>query len=67
MGTQILKKTAAVVMLIIGIVFFLVEFKALPHKPKDPEKWDKLHSKYYRAIKMTGRVCLLLGLTFMLT
>ena len=67
MGQVILKKIIAAVMLIIGIIFFLVEFKALPHNPKNPEKWDELHSKYYRAIKMTGRICLLLGLTFMLT
>ena len=67
MGPVILKKAAAAVLIITGIVFFLVEFKALPHKPANPEKWDELHAKYYRAIKMTGRICLLLGLTFMLT
>lgn len=67
MGPIVLKKTAAALMIAAGIVFFLVEHKALPHKPKNPEKWDNIHAKYYRAIKMTGRICLLLGLTFMLT
>ncbi len=67
MESVILKKAAAAVLILVGIVFFLVEYKALPHNPKNPEKWDELHARYYRGIKMTGRICLLLGLTFMLT
>ena len=67
MESIILKKAAAAVLIVTGILFFLVEYKALPNKPKNPEKWDNLHARYFRAIKMTGRICLLLGLTFMLT
>ena len=51
-------------MIFIGVIFFLVEAKALPHNPKNPEKWDELHAKYYRQIKFAGRISLLLGLTF---
>ncbi|MCL2792572.1 MAG: hypothetical protein FWD87_05705 [Spirochaetaceae bacterium] len=50
-----------------GLMLFLVEYKALPHRPKNPEKWDELHAKYYRQIKLSGRIFLLLGLTFILT
>ena len=53
-------------MVAIAIILFLVEFKALPHRPKNPEKWDELHAKYYRQIKLTCRVFFLLGLTFSL-
>ena len=67
MGPIILKKTAAAVLIVTGILFFLVEYKALPHNPHNPEKWDKLNAKYYRAIKMTGKICLLMVLRFMLT
>lgn len=61
------KKILGLIMIIIGIVFFLVEFKALPHNPSDPRKWDQLHAKYFRQIRMGGRIFLLLGLTFFLT
>jgi len=61
------KKLLGLIMILIGVVFFLFEFKALPHKPADPQKWDQLHSKYFRQIRMSGRVFLLLGLTFTLT
>ena len=61
------KKFLGLLLFSIGIILFLVEYKALPHRPKNPEKWDELHSKYYRQIKLTGRVSLLLGLTFILT
>ena len=61
------KKFLGLLLLSIGIILFLVEYKALPHRPKNPEKWDELHAKYYRQIKLIGRVSLLLGLTFILT
>ncbi len=61
------KKILGIIMILIGVVFFLFEFKALPHNPADPQKWDQLHSKYFRQIRMSGRVFLLLGLTFALT
>ncbi|MCL2480396.1 MAG: hypothetical protein FWF38_01650 [Spirochaetaceae bacterium] len=61
------KKLVGLLLLTIGIVMFLVEYKALPHRPKNPQKWDELHAKYYRQIKLSGRVSLLLGLTFILT
>ncbi len=65
--TIILKKAAGILMTAIGITFFLLEFKAIPHNPQNPEKWDALHAKYYRSIKMSARIFLLLGLTFLLT
>jgi len=61
------KKIIGLLLLTFGIVLFLVEYKALPHRPKNPQKWDELHAKYYRQIKLSGRVSLLLGLTFILT
>ncbi len=67
MSSVFMKKSAGVLMIAIGIVFFLVEFKALPKNPQNPEKWDSLHAKYNRAIKLSGRTFLLLGLTFILT
>lgn len=67
MSPMILKKLTGAVMIIIGMTFFLVEHKALPHNPKNPEKWDELHKKFFRPIKMSARIFLLLGLTFLLT
>jgi len=61
------KKFTGMILLTIGLLLFLVEFKALPHRPNNPEKWDELHKKYLRHIKLSGRVCLLLGLTLILT
>ncbi|MDX9801131.1 MAG: hypothetical protein RBT69_07335 [Spirochaetia bacterium] len=61
------KKLLGIVMILIGVVFFLFEFKALPHNPADPKKWDHLHAKYFRQIRMSGRIFLLLGLTFTVT
>jgi len=61
------KKLVGLILLVFGIVMFLVEYKALPHRPKNPQKWDELHAKYYRQIKLSGRVSLLLGLTLILT
>ena len=61
------KKLIGLLLFVIGLILFLVEHKVLPHMPKNPEKWDELHSKYYRQIKFAGRVSLLLGLTFLLT
>ena len=61
------KKFIGILLFSIGIILFLVEYKALPHRPQNPEKWDELHAKYYRQIKLSGRVSLLLGLTFILT
>ena len=64
---MILKKITGIVMITIGILFFLLEYKAIPHNPKNPEKWDELHKKYIRPVKMSARIFLLLGLTFLLT
>ena len=58
---------AGLILFAVGLILFLVEYKALPHRPKNPEKWDALHEKYYRQIKLVGRISLLLGLTFILT
>ncbi len=60
------RKILGFLMIVVGIMLFLVEAKALPHRPKNPEKWDALHAKYYRQIKLSGRVFLLLGLTFVI-
>jgi hypothetical protein len=43
-----------------------MEFKAFPHNPKNPEWWDAFHAKHVRQIRLAGRMCLLLGLTFLL-
>jgi ribose/xylose/arabinose/galactoside ABC-type transport system permease subunit len=61
------RMTLGMIMLIIGIILFLVEFKALPHKPQNPQKWDELHSKYFRQIKLSNKLFLLLGLIFIST
>ncbi len=61
------KRLFGILMTVTGILLFLFEFKAIPHKPADPKKWDELHAKYYRQIKLAARVFLLLGLTFSLT
>ncbi|MBP5739850.1 MAG: hypothetical protein J6W68_02995 [Spirochaetia bacterium] len=45
---------------------FLMEFKAFPHRPKNPEWWDEFHAKHVRHIRLLGRMSLLLGLTFLL-
>ena len=56
-----------ILLVAISLVLFLVEAKALPHNPKNPEKWDALHAKYYRVIKFSKLIFLLLGLTFVFT
>ena len=61
------KKILGIIMTAIGIILFLFEFKALPQNPADPKKWDDLHARYYRQIKLSARVFLLLGLTFIMT
>ena len=61
------KLLAGVILTALGLTFFLVEHKALPHRPKNPQKWDELHARHYRKIKLIGRISLLLGLTFILT
>ena len=55
------------ILLTTGLILFLVEFKILPHQPSNPEKWDELHAKHHRAIKVSNKIFLLLGLTFILT
>jgi hypothetical protein len=67
MSPAILKKMTGAIMITIGMTFFLLEHKAIPHNPKNPEKWDALHKKFIRPIKMSARIFLLLGLTFLLT
>ncbi|MBR4684428.1 MAG: hypothetical protein IKO95_06380 [Spirochaetia bacterium] len=54
------------VLIIASMIGFLMEFKAFPHNPKNPEWWDAFHAKHIRQIRLAGRMCLLLGLTFLL-
>ena len=54
------------VLIIASMTGFLMEFKAFPHNPKNPEWWDAFHAKHIRQIRLAGRMCLLLGLTFLL-
>lgn len=61
------KRIIGVICITAGIILFLFEFKALPHDPKDPQKWDDFHDRHFRQIRIWGRVCLLLGLTFLVT
>ena len=60
------KRVAGYILMTAGILLFLVEFKAIPHKPENPKKWDELHKKYFTQIRISARTCLLLGLTFSL-
>ncbi|MCL2293928.1 MAG: hypothetical protein FWC36_03575 [Spirochaetes bacterium] len=55
------------ILLAAGLVMFLVEFKILPYMPSNPEKWDELHTKHFRVIKLSNKILLLLGLTFLFT
>ena len=54
------------VLIVASMIGFLMEFKAFPHNPKNPEWWDAFHAKHIRQIRLAGRMCLLLGLTFLL-
>ena len=62
----IAKKASGILMIAIGLTFFLIEHKSIPHNPKNPEKWDAFHKKFFGPIKMSARVFLLLGLTFLI-
>ena len=64
--TPVFKMILGSVLIIISMIGFLMEFKAFPHNPKNPEWWDAFHAKHVRKIRMVGRMCLLLGLTFLL-
>ena len=54
------------VFIFVSMIAFLMEFKAFPHNPKNPQWWDDFHAKHFRQIRLVGRMCLLLGLTFLL-
>ena len=47
------------VLIIASMIGFLMEFKAFPHNPKNPEWWDAFHAKHIRQIRLAGRMCLL--------
>lgn len=60
-----LKLALGCALVVVAMLGFLMEFKAFPHNPKNPEKWDEFHAKHIRHIRLTGRMCLLIGLTLM--
>ena len=64
--TPIFKMILGCVLITVSMIGFLMEFKAFPHNPKNPEWWDAFHAKHVRQIRMVGRMCLLLDLTFLL-
>ncbi|MCQ2603461.1 MAG: hypothetical protein MJ215_00245 [Spirochaetia bacterium] len=66
MSIAFLKFGAGCVLLCLAFLLFLMEFKAFPHNPRNPQFWDDFHAKHIRQIRLGGRMCLLLGLTFML-
>ena len=62
----LVKMTLGSILIFIAMLGFLMGFKAFPHNPKNPEWWDAFHAKHIRHIRLLGRMCLLLGLTFLL-
>ena len=62
----VFKMMLGCVLIAASMIGFLMEFKAFPHNPKNPEWWDAFHAKHIRQIRLAGRMCLLLGLTFLL-
>lgn len=54
------------ILLVAATLLFLMEFKAFPYRPKNPEKWDDFYAKNLRSIRLGGRMCLLMGLSFVL-
>lgn len=54
------------VLITLAMLLFLMEFKAFPHNPSNPQWWDEFHAKHVRKIRLGGRMSLLLGLTFLL-
>ena len=62
----LVKMTLGSILIFIAMLGFLMEFKAFPHNPQNPEWWDAFHAKHIRHIRLLGRMCLLLGLTFLL-
>lgn len=64
--SPIFKLILGSILIFISMLGFLMEFKAFPHRPKNPEWWDEFHAKHVRHIRLLGRMSLLLGLTFLL-
>ena len=46
----LVKMTLGSILIFIAMLGFLMEFKAFPHNPKNPEWWDAFHEKHIRNI-----------------